>query len=364
MRIAILNWRDSAHPDAGGAEVFVHEIGRRWVADGNHVTLHSSVRRGAASHDDIDGVEVVRTGHLRTLSHHIRAPKAALHRPAPDAILESINTVPYLLPWRSRGVPFRPLVHQLARDVWRSHLPAPAAAAARLGERALYLPYRGTPSLAVSNSTKVDLHSIGVTDVEVIPQGGLGVQPLSEKESVPTFIFVGRLTANKRPDHAMEAFRALRRSLPDARLWVIGRGEMTHSLKSSLPEGAELLGRIGRSELLERMSKAHLLLVTSVREGWGLVVTEASALGTPSVAYDVPGLRDSVKDGVTGLLTQPDPQSLARAAEALIRDPARYSKLRSQAVEWGQSCTWEKTAASILSSLVSIADGRVAMGAG
>jgi glycosyltransferase involved in cell wall biosynthesis len=236
--------------------------------------------------------------------------------------------------------------------------------AARVAEGALYLPYRATPTLAVSASTKADLCSVGVNDVEVIPQGGLGVQHLSEKASVPTFIFVGRLTANKRPDHAIEAFRVLRRSLPDARLWVIGRGEMTHSLKANLPQGAELLGRVTRSDLLQRMSTAHLLLVTSVREGWGLVVTEANALGTPSVAYDVPGLRDSVRHGATGLLTEPDPRSLAQAAEVLFRDPARYSKLQSQAVEWGQSCTWDKTASAVLRSLVSMAEGRVAMGAG
>jgi glycosyltransferase involved in cell wall biosynthesis len=359
MRIAVLNWRDAAHPDAGGAEVFVHEITRRWAADGHRVSLHSSQWSRGSSHDEIDGVEVVRTGRLRSLGHHIAAPRTVLGYGRPHGIVESINTIPYLMPWRSRGAPFISLVHQLARDVWRSHLPAPAAFAARALERALYMPYRTVPTLAVSESTKADLLSVGLSDVRVIPQGGLGVQPLREKAATPTLVFVGRLASNKRPDHAVEAFREVKRSFPEARFWIVGTGEMSEPLRAALPDGAELLGKLPRTELLDRMGRAHLLLATSVREGWGLVVTEANALGTPCVAYDVPGLRDSVKHGVTGWLTTPDPRSLAGAAKDLIERPELYSKLRAQAIEWGRTCTWDNTAAAVLAELVATIEGRV-----
>jgi glycosyltransferase involved in cell wall biosynthesis len=237
MRIAVLNWRDAAHPDAGGAEVFVHEITRRWAADGHRVSLHSSQWSRGSSHDEIDGVEVVRTGRLRSLGHHIAAPRTVLGYGRPHGIVESINTIPYLMPWRSRGAPFISLVHQLARDVWRSHLPAPAAFAARALERALYMPYRTVPTLAVSESTKADLLSVGLSDVRVIPQGGLGVQPLREKAATPTLVFVGRLASNKRPDHAVEAFREVKRSFPEARFWIVGTGEMSEPLRAALPDG-------------------------------------------------------------------------------------------------------------------------------
>ena len=355
MRIAILNWRDLAHPDSGGAEVFVHEVATRWSASGHEVTVCSSRPRGLAERGDNGGVRILRSGSLKTGGHHLRAPRyCAAARP--DVILESINTIPYFLPWRRRGFPpFVPLVHQLAVDVWRSHLPRPAAAVARWAEPQLYRSYRKTSVVAVSESTRSDLLSAGVRDVTVIPQGGLGKQKPLPKESTPTFVYVGRLSPNKRPDHAVAAFRHIKQTLPEARLWLIGEGEMKAVLQTDLPAGATLLGRLPRAELLERLSRAHVLLVTSVREGWGLVVTEANALGTPAVAYDVPGLRDSVKSDVTGLLTGVFPRALAEAATGLVSDEDLYERLRSAALAWGSSCSWDKTAAALLERLIAAA---------
>ena len=283
MNIAILNWRDLAHPDAGGAEVFVHEVGRHWVEEGHSVTLLSSRPPRLPSDDVQDGLRIRRIGRLRDGSHHYLAPRAAVSETTtPDVLLESVNTIPYFLPLRRNlTTPFATLVHQMARDVWRYHLPAPLAHVAQLAEPRMYSPYRRRTIAAVSNSTKLDLESAGVRDVKVIPQGGPGRQTLHvEKEKDPTFLFVGRLTANKRPDHALEAFRLIRRDLPTASLWVIGDGPMRAELMRDAPLGTHFFGRVDRRELLERMTRAHLLLVTSVREGWGLVVTEANSLGT------------------------------------------------------------------------------------
>jgi glycosyltransferase involved in cell wall biosynthesis len=160
-------------------------------------------------------------------------------------------------------------------------------------------------------------------------------------------MFVGRLTKNKRPGDALTAFGHIRNEIPRARLWMVGEGKLKNRLREGLPEGAELFGRIPRDELLERMSRAHLVLATSVREGWGLVVTEANALGTPAVGYDVPGLRDSVLSGKTGLLTPPAPEALAAAAISLLNDPDRYARIRHSAIEWGSAHSWERTATEL-----------------
>ncbi len=116
-----------------------------------------------------------------------------------------------------------------------------------------------------------------------------------------------------------------------------------------------MIGRLPRLELLERLGRAHALLVTSVREGWGLVVTEANALGTPAVAYDVPGLRDSVKQGKTGLLVDISPAALADAAVRLVQDRAGYGRMRDEAMVWGGECDWDKTADALLHRLESVA---------
>ena len=353
MKIAVLNWRDLAHPDSGGAEVFVHEVAGRWVSAGHDVTIYSSdLRNGAPT--DIDGVKIARHGSLKRGTHHFLSPKRVLED-RPDVMLESINTVPYFLPMRRHFVPFLPLVHQLAVDVWDSHFPRPVAAVARRVEPRLYLPYRNTACVAVSDSTKQDLASAGVEDVTVVPQGGLGPQTPGAKEDVPTFVFVGRLAVNKRPDHAIRAFGFIRQRVPNARLWVIGDGEMKEQLARSLPEGATLLGRLPRNEQLDRLGRAHALLMTSVREGWGLVVTEANALGTPAVGYDVPGLRDSIRSGITGVLTPVDPERMGRAAVELVDDVGTYERMRAKATHWGGGCSWDKTALSLLERLSAIA---------
>jgi glycosyltransferase involved in cell wall biosynthesis len=358
VNLAILNWRDLAHPDSGGAEVFVHEVGRRWVAEGHSVTVYSSRSAGLPHRSMDEGMVIERVGALKTGAHHVAAPRRLAGRHH-DAVLESINTVPYMLPVRRRHLPpFLPIVHQLAVDVWSFHLPRPAAAVARTLEPILFRPYRKTVCAAVSESTRLDLSEAGVSDVRVIPQGGIGPQQARPKVGDPTLLFVGRLSANKRPDHAIAIFREVKMSLPLARLWIVGEGSLRNRLEHHLPSDTEFLGRLPRTELMDRMARAHLLIVTSVREGWGLVVTEANSLGTPAVAYDVPGLRDSIQQDVTGVLTQPSPRHAAASILKLLRDRDRYDRLCRNARGWGARCSWDKTASSLLSLVMECTEDR------
>jgi glycosyltransferase involved in cell wall biosynthesis len=355
MRIGVLNWRDQSHSGAGGAEVYIHEVAKRWAELGHDVALYSSGTRYLEPDEKRDAYVVRRRGRLLGGTHHLKAP-IAVGRDEPDVVLESINTFPYLLPIRRLKCPFVSLIHQLGQDVWNSHMIGPLAAIARAGERALFIPYRSRQVLAVSNSTAEDLHRMGIGKVVTIPQGGLGHQSLRDKTPSVSIVFVGRLAANKRPDHAIAAFGHVREQIPDAQLFIVGEGPMASSLARG-EEGVALLGRIDREELLQVMGEAHLLWSTSVREGWGLVVTEANALGTPAVAYDVPGLRDSVKHDRTGVLVPPDAYSLAMASVALLKDSRRYEDLRDAAIEWGQSFNWDTTASVLLGQLVNAADG-------
>ena len=138
-----------------------------------------------------------------------------------------------------------------------------------------------------------------------------------EKESVPTVVFIGRLSANKRPEHAIRAFGLVRRQLPDAQMWVIGSGPEEARLRKMAGPGVTFLGRVPEEEKRERLGRAHALVATSVREGWGLVVTEAAANGTVAIGYDVPGLRDSI-GASGGILTRADPASLATGLVRLL----------------------------------------------
>jgi glycosyltransferase involved in cell wall biosynthesis len=160
---------------------------------------------------------------------------------------------------------------------------------------------------------------------------------------VPTFAFVGRLSPNKRPQDALRAFELVQRSVPEARLWVLGSGPLEHQLRRRAPQNVEFLGRVGESEKLDRMARAHALVVTSVREGWGLVVTEAASVGTPSIAYNVPGLRDSVSAS-GGILVGPSPRLIGE------RMVAEIPRLLAGALEVAPSgvTSWDRVADGLL----------------
>jgi glycosyltransferase involved in cell wall biosynthesis len=352
LRILFLNWRDLRNPAAGGAEVFTHQVAKRWAAQGHDVSLLTSGFPGCLSLESHEGVRIRRLGRLRSGSFHLALQRELATLGGFDIIVDGINTIPSLAAVWRRRLPFTvALVYQLAREIWACELPRPFAAVGRWAEPRLLKPYRNIPTVAISDSTSEDLIELGFRQVTVIPPGrdeppSLGIV---QREPQPTFLFAGRLAANKRPDHAIEAFRHIRNLLPDARLWLAGRGPLERKLASGLPPGAELLGYVPRQELYERMARAHCLIVPSVREGWGLVVIEANSVGTPAVAYDVPGLRDSVLDGITGLLVQDgDPDSLARGALAMVENPVLQQAMSRKATAWAEGFSWDETANRLL----------------
>jgi len=165
-----------------------------------------------------------------------------------------------------------------------------------------------------------------------------------EKESVPTIIFVGRLSANKRPEHAIRAFGLVRRQLPNAQMWVIGNGPEETRLRKTAGPGVTFLGRVSEEVKRERLARAHALVATSVREGWGLVVTEAAASGTVAIGYDVPGLRDSI-GASGGILTRADPASLATGLVGLLSSVVAGDGPRA---EPAGVVPWAEVAAAIL----------------
>jgi glycosyltransferase involved in cell wall biosynthesis len=207
--------------------------------------------------------------------------------------------------------------------------------------------YRNIPTATVSASSKQDLISLGFKNIFMVTEG-LNVQPLpklSEKESTPTMIFIGRLKKAKLPDHAISAFSIIKKRKPDARLWVIGDGYLRTALKQLYLDGVTFYGYINGDTKNKLLARAHMILVPSVREGWGLVVTEANAMGTPAVAYNVPGLRDSVRDGITGLLVKSNtPESMAESALRLLENPKLLNEISINALDFSRNFDWNITA--------------------
>ena len=321
MRLLVCNWKDIRHPAAGGAEVFIHRVVQHWVEIGHEVVFVAARPAGLPSRETIDGVDIIRVGNRYTVYREARRLWEAGSLPRADLIVDVVNTRPFLTPlWPDRP-PVVALIYQVAEDVWHHEFPYPVAVAGRRLERRWLRRYADVPTLTISEDSRQSLEQCGLRNVSIIPVG-LDVHPVqpAEKENRPTIIFVGRLASNKRPDDALKAFDQARAAVPDAQMWVVGTGPLAEQLERrwSSPD-ITFHGRVDEKTKFELMARAHALVVTSVREGWGMVVTEAAAVGTPSIGYAVPGLSESIS-GSNGVLVPPNVPALAEAIVANVPD--------------------------------------------
>jgi glycosyltransferase involved in cell wall biosynthesis len=315
VRILVFNWKDLAHPLAGGAEVVTEEVARVLVRRGHSVTLFAARVAGRPERETIEGVEVVRRGGRLGVYRAARRFWSSEGRGRYDVVVDEINTRPFLTPRFVGDTPIVALIHQLAREIWFYETPFPVSVVGRYVLEPRWLrAYRDVPALTVSQSSADSLARYhGWRNVTVIPEG-LNPHPVPgpPKEPDPTVVFLGRLVAMKQPEDALEGFAVLSRQIPTARLWMIGDGPLLRRLRKHAPESVSFLCRIERGELRERLARAHVLVATSVREGWGLNVSEAAACGTPAIGYAVPGLVDSLTAS-GGATVAPSPEGLGEA---------------------------------------------------
>ena len=336
MNILVMAWRDPSHPRSGGAEVYTARVAEEWARRGHVVTVFSAATP-APAYEVVDGVTYVRRG--TTFSVYREARRFYEEHPPStfDLVVDEINTRPFLTPVFVRDARVVALIFQVAREVWAEELPAPAALVGRYVLEPWWLRrYRNTPILTISESSRRSLAHYGLENVELLPVGLDPPPPTSgRKEDDFTAIFVGRLAPNKRPVHALEAMRLVRRDHPEARLWIVGTGPQEAQLRALVGGRDELFGRVPDAEKFELMSRAHVLLATSTREGWGMTVTEAAAVRTPTIAYRVPGLVDSVA-ATGGRLVDPEPGALASAVLEAARSPQALVPASCASPSWGE----------------------------
>jgi len=312
LRILIFNWRDLAHPLAGGAEVYTHRVAEEWIKMGHEVTLFCSSVAGEPERENLNGLKIIRRGGKHSVYREAKKYYKLEGRGKYDLVIDEVNTRPFGAPKWVNDAQVIALIHQVCREVWFHQVSILVALLGRFFLEPYWLrAYRDTNVVTLSSSSKKSLELYGLLNVRIVPVGFENRINLSkiEKSEKPTIIFVGRLSSNKRPDHAIKAFRHLQRKIPDAKLLIIGSGPMSKKLSRHAHSGVEMLGRVANDERDFLIASSHVLVITSVREGWGMVVTEAAAVGTASVGYEVDGIRDSVSSA-NGFLCDPDPRAL------------------------------------------------------
>jgi glycosyltransferase involved in cell wall biosynthesis len=356
MRILVINWQDRHNPQAGGAETHLHEVFGRLADRGHEVVLLVSGWPGSAPRAELDGMEVHRAGTRYTFS--MAAPihyrRRLAHREF-DVMVEDLNKVPLLTPLWARH-PLALLVHHLFGRTAFQEAALPMAAATWLLERPLGRVYRGTPAMAVSGSTARDLVGRGLAegDIAVIPNG-IDLDRYSPgapgcRFDEPTILYLGRLKRYKRVDLPIHAVARLRAQGVPARLIVAGTGDQAPALgalrdRLGLGDAVELRGFVDEAEKLELFRRAWVHVLASPKEGWGITNLEAAACGTPTVASDSPGLRDSVVDGVTGFLVpHGDVAALAGRLRSLLEDPTLRDRMGKEGRAFAERFSWERAA--------------------
>lgn len=338
-RIVFLAHRDLGNPAAGGSELLVDRLADGLTRRGHQVTLLCG---GPAAFRDY---RVVSAGGAH--AHYLRARSAFARQVGDcDLLVEVCNGMPYLAPLWHRG-PTLCLVNHVHTDLWRMRLRGPLAPAALLGRRleqwALSGAQRRNLLVAVSPSTAHALGEIGVDRdrIRLVPNGVEEPGPCPDRSPDPLFLAMGRLVEYKRIDLLLRLWERVR-PVTGGRLVIVGEGPEGPALRRLAGEGVEFTGHVSESEKHRLLCEAWLLLHPSAVEGWGLVITEAAARGTPAVGFDVPGVRDSVEDGVTGLLASGE-SAFAAAWCTLALSGDRRELMGKAARERASSYRWAHT---------------------
>ncbi len=365
-KLLILNERDHRHPWAGGAEVHIMEVARRAAAEGYRPTVLCTRFPGAAAEETQEGVRIRRAGNR--LTYYLMLPWLVRREVAEPGtvIVEHLNKVPFCTALYTRA-PMVSVVHHLFGRTAFWQVPFPIAAMVVASERLIPLLYRRGPMVAVSPSTREDLIRRGIpaAHIGVIPNGldHSRYVPAARPVAAPSLLVFGRIEPYKRIDLVLRAMQQLIVRVRGLRLVVVGSGQELDRLQRlardlGLVEHVTFTGFVDEATKLHYIQQAAVTVNTSEKEGWGLTILEAYACGVPAVASDVPGLRDAVVPGETGLLVpHGDIERLVAVLTRLLTSETERQRLANGARAWSLQFSWDRTTRDLLQLIEATCEG-------
>jgi len=372
MNILIINWRSIKDPLSGGAEIATFETAKIWTKKhGAKVFWISPKYKKEINNETIKDIKFIYLGmpfskSLLSFTFQFLWFYLAVifcyfqhFRGRVDVVIDQIHGIPYLAPLyvKETTVAF---IHEIAGDIWDHQFPFPINFLGKTLEKVLLrFFYQKTIFVARSWSTKTDLIRLGLPSKNIkIVSSGVSM-PLTNKivkEEQFTVIFLNRLVKMKGTERAIKVFDLLRKKLPEAKMWIVGQADKEYQKKLEnlcqelkIKNSVIFFGFVPEEKKIDLLSRAHVLINTSYKEGFGMVNIEANRRGTPVVAFDVAGNRDSIKHGINGYLIEND--NLNTMVKALLRVKEQKETLQKSAWNYSKNFKWEKRADEFLAIL-------------
>jgi glycosyltransferase involved in cell wall biosynthesis len=356
MKILWFTWKDLSNPLSGGAELVDFKIAERLVKRGHEVKFITSGFYKAKPREFINGFEIIRVGNYLSVYFEAFIEYHRNWKNWADVVIEEINTVPFFTQFYVKEKRFL-LIYQLCREIWFYQSVFPISLFGFLIEPIYLFFLRKNKVITESKSTKCDLQKYGFNaeDISIIPMAS-NISPIvslnnNRKYKELTLLSIGSIRSMKRTLIQIKAFELSKKTIASLKMIVAGSYENNYGLKvkkyienSIYKKDILFLGKIDESKKMDLMSKSHLIVVSSVKEGWCLVVTEAAAQGTPAVVCNSDGLKDSVIDGSTGLISKDStPYELSLKIVELISDPVKYWQFSKKAWTEAKKMSYDAT---------------------
>ena len=350
-KIIIFNWRDITHQWAGGAEVYIQELAQRMVTKGMFITLLCGNDGTQPLMSIKNNYRIIRLGGFYTVYFWTLIFYVIHLKFRYDIVIDSENGVPFFTPLFA-GVPVIGLIHHVHLDIFTTNLRFPLSTIARFLESTLMpIIYRNTRMITVSQSSKASMEKLGLgrnqpIDI-IVPGVDTTVFKPGFKTTHPQILYLGRLKPYKSIETLLYAMQVLIYKIPEARLIIAGSGENRGTLEKLVAElgikkFVTFTGKVQENLKRKLMSESWVFAYPSSLEGWGMAVIEANASGTPVVASDVPGLRDSVRNPTNGFLVPyGDSDAFAEKIEKIITDKSLRLALNINSHKWARNFNWD-----------------------
>lgn len=352
-RILIFNWRDLKHRWSGGAEVYIHELAKRWVAMGHEVTVFCGNDGHSDRYETIDGVRIIRRGGTyfvyvwALLYYRIRLKSKY------DIIIDSENGIPFFTPMYAKEKVYL-LIHHVHQDVFRKALRPPLSWIGMFLERRLMpIAYRNTEVITVSPSSKADIlaHKLTKKEPYVLYNGvDLDICKPGKKNARPMVLYLGRLTSLKSLPVLIHAAKKIVKQIPTVAIVIAGDGPEKQKLVKltktlGLDKVISFTGKVSETKKIALYQKAWVFVNPSLIEGWGITTIEANACGTPVVASNVAGLMDAVHNPHSGVLVPyGNVDEFAANITSLLSDHTMRQRMSQESITWAQKFDWDKSA--------------------